>query len=132
MSPRLFGDFVAPATDELAESFDTSVIHVHPSTCIPLDYLPASPLSSVELHIDSGGPAAADPYSRYRKSGLAAWYLVAELLAGPPQVRDLGFGGPAGIVHGPISSHRPGTIEAGVVVPGGGASALQYGLFASP
>ncbi|UCF96905.1 MAG: sulfatase-like hydrolase/transferase [Spirochaetaceae bacterium] len=67
MSPRLFGEFVAPAIHEMARSFDTSVIHLHPSTYIPVEYLVETSLSAIELHIDFGGPRAEELLPYYRK-----------------------------------------------------------------
>lgn len=67
MSPELFGSFVAPAIAQMARSFDTSVIHLHPSSYIPVEYLIETPLSAVELHIDFGGPRAEELFPYYRK-----------------------------------------------------------------
>jgi hypothetical protein len=67
MSPELFGSFVAPAIAQMARSFDTSVIHLHPSSYIPVEYLIETSLSAVELHIDFGGPSAEELFPYYRK-----------------------------------------------------------------
>ncbi len=67
MSPELFGSFIAPAIHQMAGSFDTSVIHLHPSSYIPVEFLIETPLSAVELHIDFGGPRAEDLFPYYRK-----------------------------------------------------------------
>ena len=67
MSPELFGSFVAPAIHKMAGSFDTSVIHLHPSIYIPVEFLVEAPLSAVELHIDFGGPRAEELLPYYRK-----------------------------------------------------------------
>jgi hypothetical protein len=67
MSPALFGSFVAPAIHQMAGSFDTSVIHLHPSSYIPVEFLVETPLSAVELHIDFGGPRAEELFPYYRK-----------------------------------------------------------------
>ncbi len=67
MSPELFGGFIAPAIHKMARSFDTSVIHLHPSSYIPVEYLIETPLSAVELHIDFGGPRAEELFPYYRK-----------------------------------------------------------------
>lgn len=67
MSPELFGEFVAPAVHEMAGSFDSSVIHLHPSTYIPVEHLIRAPLDAVELHIDFGGPRAGELYPYYRR-----------------------------------------------------------------
>ncbi len=67
MSPELFGSFVAPAIHQMAGSFDTSVIHLHPSSYIPAEFLVETTLSAVELHIDFGGPRAEELFPYYRK-----------------------------------------------------------------
>jgi hypothetical protein len=67
MSPQLFGEFVAPAIHEMAGSFDSSVIHLHPSAYIPVEHLVQTPLSAIELHIDFGGPRAEELYPTYRR-----------------------------------------------------------------
>ena len=67
MSPELFGEYIAPAVHEIAGSFDCSVIHLHPSTYIPVEHLVEAPLSAVELHIDFGGPRAEELYPYYRR-----------------------------------------------------------------
>lgn len=67
MSPQLFGEFIYPAIVEMAGAFDTSVIHLHPSTYIPVEFLVDSPLSAIELHIDVGGPRAEELYPHYRQ-----------------------------------------------------------------
>jgi hypothetical protein len=67
LSPELFGQFIAPAIHKIAGSFDTSVIHLHPSTYIPVEYLVETPLDAIELHIDFGGPRAEELLPYYRK-----------------------------------------------------------------
>jgi hypothetical protein len=67
MSPELFGRFIAPAIQEMAGSFHSSVIHLHPSAYIPVEHLVQTPLSAIELHIDFGGPRAEELYPTYRK-----------------------------------------------------------------
>jgi hypothetical protein len=67
MSPQLYGEFIYPAVVEMAEAFDTTVVHLHPSTYIPVDFLVDSPVTAIELHIDLGGPSAEDLYPYYRK-----------------------------------------------------------------
>jgi len=67
MSPQLYGEFIYPAVVEIAGAFDTTVMHLHPSTYIPVDFLVDSPVTAIELHIDLGGPSAEDLYAYYRK-----------------------------------------------------------------
>ncbi|MBN2552837.1 MAG: hypothetical protein JXB06_08700 [Spirochaetales bacterium] len=67
MSPQLFGEFIAPAVDRIAASFDTTVIHLHPSSYIPVEFLIRTPLDAIELHIDFGGPRAEELYPYYRR-----------------------------------------------------------------
>jgi hypothetical protein len=66
MSPSMYGDLVAPAIDAVASSFDTTIIHLHPSTCISAAALAESKLSAIEMHIDFGGPSAEDLLPFYR------------------------------------------------------------------
>lgn len=67
MSPQLFGEIIVPAIHQLAEAFDTTVIHLHPSAYIPVDHLVEIPLSAIELHIDFGGPRAEELLPYYEK-----------------------------------------------------------------
>lgn len=67
MSPKLFGEFVYPSVVEMAGAFDTSIIHLHPSTYVPVEFLVDSPLTAIELHIDLGGPRAKELYPYYRR-----------------------------------------------------------------
>ncbi len=60
MSPELFARFVLPSIERIAACFQTTVIHLHPSTYIPVDHLAGSSVSAIELHIDLGGPSAED------------------------------------------------------------------------
>lgn len=66
MSPRLFEEFILPSVVEIAGAFDTSIIHLHPSTYVPVELLVDSPLTAIELHIDFAGPRAEDLYPYYR------------------------------------------------------------------
>lgn len=67
MSPKLFVEFVYPSLVEMAGAFDTSIIHLHPGSYIPVELLVGSPLTAIELHIDFGGPRAVDLYPYYRR-----------------------------------------------------------------
>lgn len=66
MSPRLFAEFVLPSVVEIAAAFDTSIIHLHPSTYVPVDLLVDSPVTAIELHLDVAGPRAEELYPYYR------------------------------------------------------------------
>lgn len=67
LSPRLFGEFIYPAVLEIAAAFDTTIIHLHPGSYVPVEFLVDTPLAAIELHIDLGGPRAEDLLPVYRK-----------------------------------------------------------------
>jgi hypothetical protein len=67
LSPRLFGEFIYPALVEMIDHFDSTIIHLHPSTYIPVEYLVKTDLLAIELHIDRGGPRAEELLPVYRK-----------------------------------------------------------------
>ena len=60
LSPSLFEQFIFPAVVKITESFDNSVIHLHPSQFIPTDYLLKTNVNVIELHRDIGGPTAEE------------------------------------------------------------------------
>jgi hypothetical protein len=67
LSPDLFERFVLPGLATITEHFDSSIIHLHPSEFIPVDFLIQTDLTAIELHIDYGGPRAEELYPYYRK-----------------------------------------------------------------
>ncbi|MBN1834607.1 MAG: hypothetical protein JW820_02090 [Spirochaetales bacterium] len=67
ISPELFESVVLPSLANIVEHFDSSIIHLHPSDFIPVDFLIGTELTAIELHIDFGGPRAEELYPYYRK-----------------------------------------------------------------
>ena len=62
LSPELYEEFIFPSVKKITESFDHSVIHLHPSQFIPASYLLKTEISVIELHRDIGGPKAKELY----------------------------------------------------------------------
>lgn len=66
LSPALYERFILPADRRIAQTFENSVIHLHPSRVIPSQQLVDSQLAAIELHVDHDGPRAAALESHYR------------------------------------------------------------------
>lgn len=60
LSPNLYEEFIYPGVCKIADSFEHTVIHLHPSQFIPVDYLIKTGINVIELHIDKGGPSAEE------------------------------------------------------------------------
>jgi hypothetical protein len=67
LSPNLYEQFIHPAVLKIIGHFEHTVMHLHPSRFMPVDYLVGTPLSAVEIHIDRGGPRAAELADYYFK-----------------------------------------------------------------
>jgi hypothetical protein len=67
LSPQLFERCLWPAIRMIIDSFDSTIIHLHPSRFLPLDLLLDSPVLAVELHRDYAGPSVEDLLPVYRK-----------------------------------------------------------------
>ena len=67
LSPDLYEEFIFPGIKEIADAFDHLVFHLHPSQFIPTDYLLKTGIDIIELHIDRGGPTAADLKDIHKK-----------------------------------------------------------------
>jgi hypothetical protein len=67
LSPELFERFVLPGVSAIAEHFDSTIMHLHPSDFIPVEFLIGTELTAIELHIDYGGPRAEELVPYYRK-----------------------------------------------------------------
>ena len=65
LSPALYEEFIYPANCRLAEAFEHTVIHLHPSRFIPTGHLVRSGIDVIELHIDHDGPRAESLLSHY-------------------------------------------------------------------
>ena len=60
VSPEMYEEFIFPGVCKIADSFENTVIHLHPSQFIPIDYLIKSDINVIELHIDKGGSSAEE------------------------------------------------------------------------
>ena len=82
LSPRLYDEFILPADRRIGEAFEHSVIHLHPSRCIPSRQLVETDIDVIELHIDQGGPRAETLEPHYRtileKKRLLVWGDITE------------------------------------------------------
>jgi len=67
LSPELFEEFILPYDREIASSFEYCFLHLHPGHYIPYRPLLDSDLAVIELHIDKGGPSAADLLPIYQE-----------------------------------------------------------------
>lgn len=67
LSPELYEQFISPCINKIIESFDSAIIHLHPTNFIPIDTLLKTDLSAIEIHIDFGGPSAEELYPYYKK-----------------------------------------------------------------
>lgn len=82
LSPELYEAFILPANIKMADSFEHSVMHLHPAQFIPVSYLLHTSVDVLELHIDLGGPKAEDLLeihkSILRKKPLIIWGDISE------------------------------------------------------
>ena len=60
LSPDLYERFIYPHVCRLAQAFEHTVMHLHPSRFIPIDYLMKTDIDVIELHIEQGGPTAEE------------------------------------------------------------------------
>ncbi len=67
LSPDLYEQFIHPGVCRITEAFDNTVIHLHPSKFMPIDYLLSSKIGVIEMHIDKGGPTAEQLYKTHAK-----------------------------------------------------------------
>lgn len=67
LSPDLYGKFILGPDRKILQSFENTVVHFHPARFIPVDSFLEGGVGAVEIHIDRGGPRAADLASQYRK-----------------------------------------------------------------
>jgi hypothetical protein len=105
LSPSLYERFILPADRRIAETFERSVIHLHPTRVLPTAPLLNTPISAIEIHIDHGGPSAESLQAHYRaileRKPLLVWGDLSDA--------DLEF----------ILSSLPGRgLAVNVVVPG--------------
>jgi len=67
LSPPLFARFILPHVDRVTREFDSVAMHLHPGAYVPIEELVRTGLAAIELHLDLGGPGAADLLSAYRR-----------------------------------------------------------------
>jgi hypothetical protein len=66
LSPALYEKFIYPADCRIAQSFQNTMIHLHPTRFIPSRHLVSTNLAAIELHIDHDGPRAEALEQHYR------------------------------------------------------------------
>ncbi|MFH0964947.1 MAG: hypothetical protein V2A58_13185 [Planctomycetota bacterium] len=67
LSPALYEEFIEPCDRRIAESFEHTVVHLHPARFLPTGYLVRSAVSVIEIHRDRGGPSAEELEGEYRR-----------------------------------------------------------------
>jgi hypothetical protein len=60
LSPELYEQFILPADEAISRAFDHTVMHLHPTRFIPASFLLKTGIDVIELHLDRGGPPAAE------------------------------------------------------------------------
>ena len=82
LSPGLYEEFIYPADCRIADAFEHTAIHLHPSRLIPTGPLTRSGIDVIELHIDHDGPRAEALAGHYREvlkaKPLLVWGEVTE------------------------------------------------------
>jgi len=82
LSPALYEQCIFESTRRIADSFPHSVIHLHPSSFVPIEYLMKTPLSAIELHRDTGGAGIEELFGYHRtvlaKKPLILWGNLSE------------------------------------------------------
>ena len=67
LSPNLYKKFIYPFDLKIINSFEHTIMHLHPAKFMPVDYLLKTNINVIEIHIDKGGPTAEDLYEQYIK-----------------------------------------------------------------
>lgn len=67
LSPQLYEEFIYPADCRIAEAFEHTVIHLHPSQFIPIDFILKSNIDAIELNVDKSGPSVKQLQKEYIK-----------------------------------------------------------------
>lgn len=67
LSPELFEEFIYPSVCRIADGFENTVMHLHPSQFVPLDYLMNTKIDVIELEIDKGGPTVEETLQYYQR-----------------------------------------------------------------
>lgn len=68
LSPEMYGRFIHPFVLKIIGHFEHTVMHLHPSRFMPVDYLAGSRLGVLEIHVDKGGPRAEELYKYHMKA----------------------------------------------------------------
>jgi len=67
LSPELFEEFIYPSVCRIADAFENTVMHLHPSQFVPLDYLMDTNIDVIELEIDKDGPTIEETVQYYQR-----------------------------------------------------------------
>lgn len=67
MSPELFAESILPGIIRILDHFDSAIVHLHPSSYIPIDHLLETKLLAIELHRDLGGQTVEELLPVYRR-----------------------------------------------------------------
>ncbi len=65
LSPHFYEQFIYPSVCRVADAFDRTVMHLHPSQFIPTDYLVNTNINVIELHMETGGPSAEELHEHH-------------------------------------------------------------------
>lgn len=76
LSPSLFEDLFLEAVETLIAQFDSTVMHLHPGSYVPIEPLLSTDLTVIELHRDVGGKSVEELIPVYRRIQEAKPLLV--------------------------------------------------------
>lgn len=82
LSPSLYDEFILPCDREIAGSFDSCFMHMHPTGFYPYKQLLDTNMTCLELHIDEGGSCAQSLFEVHKqilaKKPLLIWGKLSE------------------------------------------------------
>ena len=67
LNPALYDEFIRPYDERIIAAFDGCIMHQHPTGYVPTDFYLEMNFTSLELHIDKGGPSAEQLYQTHLK-----------------------------------------------------------------
>jgi hypothetical protein len=67
LSPGLYEEFIEPWDRKIAATFESCIIHQHPTGYYPVDAYLDMEMTALELHIDEGGPSAEQLFDVHKK-----------------------------------------------------------------
>jgi len=67
LSPDLYKKFIEPCDRKIVNSFNSCIIHQHPTGYFPVDSYLSMNVTALELHIDKGGPSAEQLFDVHKK-----------------------------------------------------------------